>query len=101
MATPTIDEARYSVALAHPDWTSARVEDAARSVIRKLEIGALQDKLAADVEAQGGWGESPAQRWERERFEQDMADAEARKAEAAEGAEADKQATAEFWRRNR
>ena len=88
MSAMTIEEARRAVLLTRPGWRSDQVDNEARRMLAAEGRLAALDKLEAQVQARKDagldpWPESDAQRWERERFAQDIEDAEARaKAEA-------------------
>ena len=51
MAALTLEEARRAVMVAHPDWRSADVENAARGMMATEARLAAQDALTAQVEA--------------------------------------------------
>jgi hypothetical protein len=83
VATLTLAEARRAVMLAHPGWHSSSIDNEARRMLAGEGRLAALDKLEAEVAQRAAdglpaWPESEQQRWERERFASDMADAEAR-----------------------
>ena len=93
MATLTLQEARRAVMLQHPGWHSGSIDNEARRLMAAEGRLAALDKLESEVAQRAAdglpaWPESSQQAWERERFESDMANAEAR-AKAAEAKRAE------------